>query len=255
VVEIDLSGQCAVVTGASSGIGAETATVLAACGARVIATGRDPARLERVVAAIRAEGGDAEAIVADLAEPEAVETISRYAGEVSDRIDVLALAAGHFETKPFSDTTAVALDLLWTVHVRAPFLLTQALLPSFSSRSSVLFYSSTVAQLGFAPYAAYSSVKGAVEALARSLAVELAPRVRVNIIAPGFTETPMVTAQYDAVADLEAALTARTPVGFVDGPSSAAHLAAYLCSDLGRYVDGARLVVDGGWSAQGWQNG
>jgi NAD(P)-dependent dehydrogenase (short-subunit alcohol dehydrogenase family) len=255
VVGIDLGGRCEVVTGASSGIGAETATVLGACGARVIATGRDPVRLERTVAAIRAQGGEAHSVVADLAEPTAVDAISNYVSEVTDRVDILALAAGHFEHKPFTDTTAAELDLLWAVHVRAPFLLAQALLSRMSARSSVLFYSSTVAHLGFAPYAGYSAVKGAVEALARSLAVELAPDIRVNIIAPGFTATPMVTAQYDAVGELEAALVSRTPVGFVDGPSSVAHLAAYLCSDLGRYVDGARLVVDGGWSAQGWQTG
>jgi len=255
VVEIDLRGRCALVTGASSGIGAETALVLASCGASVIATGRDSARLDQTVAAIREQGGDAHGVVADLAASDGVGAIVERVTELAERLDILALAAGHFEHKPFADTTATELDLLWAVHVRAPFLLAQALLPRMGSGSSVLFYSSTVAQLGFAPYAGYSAVKGAVEAMARSLAVELAPRVRVNIIAPGFTATPMVTAQYEAVAELEAALASRTPVGFVDGPSSVAHLAAYLCSDLGRYVDGARLVVDGGWSAQGWQTG
>jgi NAD(P)-dependent dehydrogenase (short-subunit alcohol dehydrogenase family) len=110
-----------------------------------------------------------------------------------------------------------------------------------------------VAGVGFAPYAAYSAAKGAVEALARSLAIELAPRTRVNVIAPGFTGTPMVFDQFTAAPGLEAGIVQRTPVGYLGGPDSVAHLAAYLVSDLGAYVAGSRLVVDGGWTAQGWQ--
>jgi NAD(P)-dependent dehydrogenase (short-subunit alcohol dehydrogenase family) len=255
VVEIDLTGRTAVVTGASSGIGAETARVLASCGARVLATGRDTSRLAETVDAIEADGGHAVAVAADLAAADGVTRIAEAAAEFGEQVDILALPAGHFDVCTFADTTASMLDQMWAVHVRAPFRLTQALLPRLSDGASVLFYSSTVAQVGFAPYAAYSAAKGAVEGLARSLAIELAPRVRVNIIVPGFTATTMLTDQYDAAPDLEAAIVARTPVGFVDGPKTAAHLAAYLASDLGRYVAGTRVVADGGWVAQGWQAG
>jgi NAD(P)-dependent dehydrogenase (short-subunit alcohol dehydrogenase family) len=255
VVEIDLKGRLAVVTGASSGIGAETARVMARCGARVLATGRDLSRLGATVAEIEAEGGEAVAVVADLEAAGGVAQIADAAAELGQGIDILALAAGSLDTSAFAQTTAEALDEMWAVNVRAPFLLTQALLPHLNDGASVLFYSSTVAQAGFAPYSAYSAAKGAVEALARSLAIELAPRVRVNVIAPGFTATPMLTDQFDGAPALESAIVARTPVGFLDGPEAVAHLAAYLCSDFGRYVDGTRVVVDGGWVAQGWQAG
>lgn len=255
MVEIDLKGRVAVVTGASSGIGAETARVMARCGARVLATARDGSRLAATVAEIEAQGGQAVAVTADLAAADGVARIAEAAAEFSERVDILALPAGHLDISTFEQTSASALDEMLAVHVRAPFLLTQTLLPRLSEGASVLFYSSTVAQLGFAPYAAYSAAKGAVEGMARSLAVELAPHVRVNIIAPGFTATTMLTDLYDGAPDLEAAIVARTPVGFLDGPKSAAHMAAYLSSDFGRYVDGARVVVDGGWVAQGWQAG
>jgi len=255
MVEIDLRGKVALVTGASSGIGAETAAVLGRCGARVLATGRDGARLAGTIEQIEADGGAARAVEADLTQPGVAGEIVTAALELGEQIDIVVLAAGTFASKSVAETTAAELDALWAVHVRAPFLLTQAALPHLGDGASILFYSSTVAQTGFAPYAAYTAVKGAVEALARSLAIELAPRARVNVIVPGFTATPMLTDQYPSAPGLEEAIVARTPVGFIDGAGSVAHLAAYLCSDLARYVDGARLVVDGGWVAQGWQTG
>jgi NAD(P)-dependent dehydrogenase (short-subunit alcohol dehydrogenase family) len=255
MVGIDLSGKCAVVTGASSGIGRATAIVLAACGAHVIATARDQARLEETAERIRSSNGHVDTIVADLEQARAIDVIREQTDAFTAEIDALLLPAGHFARSAFAETTVAELDRLWAVHARAPFLLTQALMPRLRAGSAVLFYSSTVTQVGFAPYAGYSAVKGAVEAFARALAVELAPQVRVNILAPGFTKTPMVTDQYEEVPELEAAITARTPVGFLGGPGTIAHLAAFLCSDLGSYIDGARLVVDGGWTAQGWQQG
>jgi NAD(P)-dependent dehydrogenase (short-subunit alcohol dehydrogenase family) len=253
MVSIDLGDRVAVVTGASSGMGAETARVMARCGATVVATGRDQGRLDAVVDEIATEGGTAVAVAADLAHGDSAQTIVRAAQELAGRIDVLVLAAGQFASTPFATTSQEELDDLWSVHVRAPFLLLQSALPLLSDRSSVLFYSSTVAQVGFAPYAAYSAVKGAVDALARSLAIELAPRTRVNVLAPGFTGTPMVFDQFPGAPGLEDGIVSKTPVGFLGGPESIAYLAAYLASDMGGYVAGTRMVVDGGWTAQGWQ--
>jgi 3-oxoacyl-[acyl-carrier protein] reductase len=97
----------------------------------------------------------------------------------------------------------------------------QEALAHLEEGASVLFFSSTVASSGFAPYAPYSAVKGAIEAMGRSLAVELAPRVRVNVLAPGFTATPMVGRQVEAWPELEDAIVQRTPMGFMGGPEHA----------------------------------
>jgi NAD(P)-dependent dehydrogenase (short-subunit alcohol dehydrogenase family) len=252
-MKIDLGGRVAVVTGASSGIGAETARVLAGCGARVVAVGRDEERLGQTVRDIQGAGGEAVAVAADLAAVESARTIIDAAVELGGKVDILVMAAGQFHSAPLDDTTVADLDELYAVHIRAPFLLVQAARPHFSKGATVLFYSSTVTQSGFAPYAAYTAVKGGVDAMARSLAVELAPDVRVNVVVPGFTGTPMVFDQYEAAPWLEDAIVQRTPVGFLGGPQSAAHAAAFLVSDLSSYVHGARFVVDGGWTAQGWQ--
>jgi len=253
MVSIDLAGKTAVVTGASSGMGAQVTRVMAACGARVLAVGRDADRLQATVNDVQAAGGEAVPILADLSDVAATVGVAERARSLASHIDVLVLAAGHFESGPIAETSAEQLDALWAVHVRAPFLLVRELLPALATGASVLFVSSTVAQAGFAPFAAYSAVKGAVEAMARSLAVELAPAVRVNVLAPGFTATPMMDRQFVAVPELEAAIVQRTPVGYMGGPEHVAHVAAFLASDLAGYVDGARLVVDGGWTAQAWQ--
>jgi NAD(P)-dependent dehydrogenase (short-subunit alcohol dehydrogenase family) len=226
---------------------------MAEAGAHVVGVGRNSERLEAVVAQVREGGGEMTPHIAELADTGTHAGVAEAATAVNGSVDAVVHAAGHFVSTPFAETSEEELEDQWAVHVRAPFLLTQALLPSMSRGSSILFFSSTVASVGFAPYAAYTACKGAVEAMSRSLAIELAPDIRVNTMVPGFTATPMVTDQYVDAPGMEQAIEAKTPVGFVGGPESAAGLAALLASDLGSYVDGARLVVDGGWSAQGWQ--
>ena len=99
----------------------------------------------------------------------------------------------------------------------------------------------------------YCASKAAVVALTRSLALELAPRVRVNAVAPGFVLTPMVTSQIDAFPDLHGMLERRTPTGWVGEAPDLAEAIAFLSDPASRYVLGTSLVVDGGWTAQAWQ--
>jgi len=252
-LKIDLQGKVAVVTGASSGIGAEIVGKMAEAGASVLAVGRNSERLESVADKASGGAGEIKTFVAEMTDHECLPELKAEAESLGGGVDALVLAAGHFTSTPFMETGTEELDHLYAVHVRGPFLLTQTIKPLMGPGSSILFFSSTVAQVGFAPYAAYTAVKGAVEAMSRSLAVEFAPDTRVNTMVPGFTATPMVLDQYPGAPGMEEALVEKTPVGFVGGPESAAGLAAFLASDLGSYVDGARIVVDGGWSAQGWQ--
>lgn len=252
-MNIDLSNRVVVVTGASSGMGAETARVMARAGATVLAVGRDVDRLGATVADIEAAGGRAQALSADLGDGASADRVIDAALELGGRLDALVLAAGHFVNTPLAETPIKQLDDLWAVHVRTPFLLVQKAQPHLGEGSSIVFFSSTVTQSGFAPYATYSAVKGAIESMARSLAVELAPTTRVNVVAPGFTGTPMVFDQFKDFPALEEMIVQRTPVGFLGGPESAANTAAFLCSGAASYIHGSRVVVDGGWTAQGWQ--
>lgn len=250
-MQIQLTGKVAVVTGASSGIGAESARVLAGAGARVALVGRDAERLDAVRAEIAQAGGTALAVVADLADDAAPQAVVDRAVAEWGAIDALVHSAGLFEAGPLAETPVGSLDRQWLVNVRAPYLLTQAALPHLRDGAAIVFVASSVVRTGFPALAAYTATKGAVDAMARSLAAELAPRVRVNTIAPGFVRTPMVTVQFDANPAMEAGLVEKTPVGFVGRPRDIAHGVAYLCSEASAYTHGSTLVIDGGWTAQG----
>lgn len=250
---LELAGRVAIVTGASSGIGEATALRLARAGAQIVACGRDRERLQALVAEVERAGGGAHAIVADFETAEAPAAVASEAAARHGRIDAIVHAAGVYEPVPFAETPLDCLERQWAIHVRAPFVLTQQALPHLSQGASVVFVSSTVARAGFAGCAAYTATKGAVESMARSLAVELAPDVRVNVLAPGFVLTPMVTRQIDAYPPLEGELIKRTPTGFVGQADDIARAIAFLCSPQSRYVSGSALVVDGGWTAQAWQ--
>lgn len=247
----DLSGRVALVTGASSGMGEASAKAMAASGACVALVGRDRERLDAARGAIVRDGGEAVAIEADLEHADEAARIVAAAVRAFGKVDALVHSAGLFGPRSLVDTTLEDLDGHWAVNVRAPFLLTQAALPHLHDGATVVFVSSTVAHRGFGGYAAYTASKGAVEALSRSLAMELAPRVRVNVIAPGFVATPMVTTQYEANPAMEEWLVEHTPVSFVAVAQDIANAVLFLSSDSSRYVTGTTLVVDGGWTAKG----
>ena len=239
-----------IVTGASSGIGEACARALAESGARVVAVARSIHSSALVSLSFT---GSVVPVAADLADPASVAAIIDAATDGGSEIHGIVNAGGHFAAAPLAETTSAELDALWQVHVRTPFLLTQAALPHLAQGSSIVFVSSTVARQGFAPFAAYTAVKGAVDALSRSLAIELAPRTRVNTLMPGFTATPMMGNQYPGAPGLEEAIVQRTPVGFIGGPEYAARVVEFLLSPDSAYTTASTIVVDGGWSGQGWQ--
>jgi len=248
-MQISLDKTVAVVTGASSGIGAATATMMAESGAQVIAVGRHKDRLAEVAG----KSKHITPVFADLVDDKTPDKVADAVRKLGGRVHSLVHAAGHFENATFEATPVSQLDDFYKVHVRAPFLLTQKLLPQVRPKGSIVFYSSIVAHIGFAPYAAYTAAKGAIESMARSLAIEFAPGIRVNIVAPGFTATPMMTNQFDVTDGLEEAIRVRTPLGFIGGPEHCAAMTVLLCSDHGSYISGQTIVIDGGWKNQGFQ--
>ncbi len=247
-MKVNLEGKFLIVTGASSGIGQASTRLLAECGARVLAVSRS------ITPSSFADLAGVTTLSADLADAASVPAIIQAATKGGAKIDGIVNAGGHFTNSPLAEAEIEELDLLWNVHVRTPYLLTQAALPHLSDGSSLVFVASTVVRAGFAPFAAYTAVKGAVEALSRSLAIELAPRTRVNAVMPGFTQTPMMTNQYVTATTLEEAIIARTPTGMIGGPEYAANAIALLVSDDSAYTTASTVVVDGGWSGQGWQS-
>ncbi|GAA1033798.1 MULTISPECIES: SDR family NAD(P)-dependent oxidoreductase [Amycolatopsis] len=244
-----LRDRTAVVTGASSGIGAQIARELGSAGARIALVGRDSQRLGAVAGELAAAGAEAEPIVADLATaagPKEVvdRAVARFGG-----IDVLVHAAGVFLPTPFADTTDELLDAQWATNVRAPFRLTRAASEHLGDGSSVIFVSSICGHVGFPNSSAYCATKGAVELLVKSLTAEFAPQgIRVNAVAPGNVRTS-INAHLLADSDYERQMLDSTPAGRVGEVGDIAPAVAFLASPAASYIHGASLLIDGGWVA------
>jgi NAD(P)-dependent dehydrogenase (short-subunit alcohol dehydrogenase family) len=222
---------------------------MAAAGAGVVAIGRNEERLERVVAdAGNAGGGAVVAVVRDLTEEGAPQAVVGEAVERLGRLDVLANVAGIMELGPLGETPVESLDRQFRTNVRVPFELSQAALPHLrESKGAIIFISSMAALAAFPESAAYTSTKGAIEALARQLAVELAPDgIRVNAIAPGEIDTPMNTDFYAEHPEFVEQMEEFTPAGRLGKASDIAPAAVFLASDMARFVYGVSLPVDGG---------
>jgi NAD(P)-dependent dehydrogenase (short-subunit alcohol dehydrogenase family) len=240
-----LDGKVALVTGASSGMGEEITKAMAAAGAGVVAVGRNEERLERVVADA---GGEVSAIARDLTEDGAPQAVVDEAVGRMGKLDILANVAGIMELGPLADTPVESLDRQYRTNVRAPFELTQAALPHLlESGGAIIFISSMAALAAFPESAAYTATKGAIDAVARQLAVELAPQgVRVNAIAPGEIDTPMNTEFYAEHPEFVEEMEEFTPAGRLGKATDIAPAAVFLASDMARFVYGVSLPVDGG---------
>jgi NAD(P)-dependent dehydrogenase (short-subunit alcohol dehydrogenase family) len=246
-----LVDKAVIVTGASSGIGAAIARAMAAEGASVILVARDPDGLAATERDIADAGGRAVSVAVDITTDAAPDRIVQDSLAAFGRLDVLVHNAGLFEPVPFEEATLDSLDRQWAVNVRAPFALTQAALPHLGPGSSVIVITSLAAKVGFPNSTAYCATKGAAELFVRSLATELAPRgIRVVALAPGNVHTRMNEERYAAEPEYEQALIDRTPAGRIGEPDDIAPGVVFLASDGARFVYGATLPVDGGWTAQ-----
>ncbi|WP_436794600.1 SDR family NAD(P)-dependent oxidoreductase [Actinospongicola halichondriae] len=244
-----VDGKVAVVTGASSGIGAEIARALGAAGANVALVGRSADRLEVAAAAVTDSGAEALPVSVDLVADDAPTTIVDEVIERFGRLDIVVHSAGVYEMASLADTTDEMLDAHWAVNVRAPFRLSRAALPHLAPGSAIVFISSMSGHVGSPDDSAYCLSKGAIEMLVKALASELAPQgVRVNAVAPGWVRTPMnehLLTPEDG-PEILATIPARR-VGEVGDISPAV---VYLASDAADYVHGMSLRIDGGFAAQ-----
>jgi NAD(P)-dependent dehydrogenase (short-subunit alcohol dehydrogenase family) len=243
-----LHGKTALVTGATSNIGRAIAVAFGAEGAHVVVSGRSRARGDEVVAAIRAAGGKADFVAADLdgSAQASRELAAEAAGVLGGRIDILVNNAGIFPGDRTPATDEKTFDQVYAVNVKAPFFLTAAVAPEMAARGSgaIINLGSWVARLGLGVGALYASTKGAVETLTRAWSAEFgASGVRVNAISPGVIRTPDLDPSVQHPAEV---MMRGTPAGRVGTPDAIAHAAVYLASDEAEFVHGTVIDVDGG---------
>lgn len=246
-----LEGRTALVTGASSGIGAAIAEVFADAGADVIGQGRDTARLEDVGAQVRAKGRRFVAITGDLSEPAEVQAIAAAALKAVPAIDILVNSAGIAVTGPVTDHALEDWQRTLAVNLTAPFLLAQALLPGMIARrrGKIINISSQTGVIALADHAAYATSKGGLNALTKSLMTEAAPHnVQVNAICPTVVLTEMGQKLWSAPEKRDPFI-ARTPLGRFGEPVEIADMALYLASPASDLVNGEILMIEGGYSS------
>lgn len=248
---MEFANTVVVVTGASSGIGHATAVACAARGGAVLATGRDAAALDAVVAQIEAAGGRAEACAVDLTSDEGPRAVVAAAVAAYGGIDVLVNAAGIIATGAVDQTSDELWDRVMALNVRAPFRLIREAAPHLRERRGAIVNVSSVNGLrAFAGLAAYNVSKAAIDHLTRCAALDFAADgVRVNGVNPGMTITNlhkrggMSDEQYAAFVE-----RARTthPLGRPGQAEEIAELILFLASGRSGWVTGETIAIDGG---------
>jgi NAD(P)-dependent dehydrogenase (short-subunit alcohol dehydrogenase family) len=247
-----LDGRLALVTGASRGLGRGIALELAAAGAEVLCVARTADDLEQLAEEIRAAGGTAHVLAADVSDEQQVAGMVRRAQELGD-LRVAVTAAGTNRPGAARGYALADWDAVFAINVRATFLVCRAVGDALLSRGvpgSIVTMSSQMGAVGYPGRAAYCASKHAVEGLTKALAVEWArDGVRVNAVAPTFVQTPMTES---FLADPEfrtEVLERRLPSGRLATVADVAHAVRYLASDAASSVTGHSLRVDGGWTA------
>jgi NAD(P)-dependent dehydrogenase (short-subunit alcohol dehydrogenase family) len=246
-----LAGRKALVTGASKGIGAEIAVVFAEAGADIVALGRNAADLAATAEAVRAQGRRCLALIAEMASPTEPVAACEQALAEWGTIDILVNSAGMAHVAPALDFTTEAWDEMMAVNLRAPFLTARTLGPAMIAQrwGKVINISSQTGVIALDDHAAYAASKGGLNALTKSLCAEWARHnVQVNAICPTVVMTPMGKKVWGKPEKGDPFRNA-TPARRFAEPVEVADAALYLASDSSAMVNGALLMVEGGFTS------
>ena len=244
-------GKVAVVSGASSGIGLAVAERLGAEGAQLVIVGApvDEADLGQAVDSLQARGVEAEGLAADIADEGTARNVIELARSRFGHLDVLVNNAGVAYFEELLETPVEHLDRTLAVNVRGTFVMSREAAAAMAPGGAIVNTASTASFAGEEFQVTYNASKGAVAALTRSLAVDLAPRgIRVNAVAPGWVETRSTRA---VLEDPEqwSKHRSRIPLDRAASTAEIAAVHAFLASDDAAYVTGAVVVADGGLTA------
>lgn len=242
-----LNGKTALITGGNSGIGLAAARAFIREGALVAITGRNQETLDE---AARELGRNLLALRADITDLAANEQAIRTAGETFGHLDIVVANAGIGGGTPLGATTAQQFEQIISTNVTGVFFTVQAAAPFLRQGGSVILVGSVHASIGMPGWSAYAASKGAIRSMARVLASELSPKgVRVNVVAPGGTRTPIwsrISQNPDALAALEPRLARTSPTGRISEAEEIANTMLFLASDEATNIQAAEIAVDGG---------
>lgn len=257
-----LRSKVAIITGGSSGIGRATAVLFAKEGAKVIVTAdKNVKGGNETVRLIKAAGREGQFIKCDVTKEADIQKSVRTVLDKYGKIDILVNNAGWVLISPFEETTTEQFDKVVGIDFKGTFLMSKYVIPHMKKqRSGVIVNMASVAgHVAQVDHAVYCGTKGAVIAMTRGMAVELAPyNIRVNSVSPGSVDTPMLRGDIRQEAirhkeDPEKLIAQRTKEGIVGRwatPEEIAPIILYLASDDASFMTGADILIDGGWTAK-----
>jgi len=261
----DLKGRVAIITGARRGMGRTHAITLAQAGARVVVADISLEDCQIVVEEIKKEKGEAMAVKCDVTKKEEIDGMVQKTLEKFGKIDILVNNAGICQFKPFLQLTEEDWDRTIDINLKGYFLCAQAVAKEMAKQKSpnqsklgtgqagVIINIASVAMgqvgVGLQALSHYCASKGGIVAMTEAMALELAPlNIRVNAIAPGMIDTPMIEAAKQNSKMMEGTL-ARVPLHRAGKPEEVSNLVLFLASDASSYMTGSTVVIDGGWLA------
>lgn len=237
----DFRGKTLLLTGANGGIGREVARVFAKGGAALVLADRDLQGLQDFAATL-----ETPAILVrplDAADPDSAAALVAAAVERFGQIDHVVPSAGIYLAEPFAQMSDEQWRRTLSINLDGVFYLLSRVQPHLSQGSSIVNLTSLAAHRGALTNAHYAASKGALTALTRSLARELGPKTRVNAVAPGIIETPMIQ---DFLKTRSDSTLAQTPLGRLGQPEEVANVIAFLASDAASFITGETIHVNGG---------
>lgn len=242
-----LLGKVAIVTGATSGIGLETAKLFLKEGAQVVLTGRSQEKLNAVASELT---GDYLLVPAEASSTADSKALIAKTVEHFGKIDILFLNAGVFRMEPIAQLTESIYDEVHNVNVKGPLFTVHEANPYLNEGASIIFNTSVVNVKGFPAMTAYASSKAALRSITRTLAAEYgAQKIRVNAISPGPIDTPIFgknNVPQEQISEMATNFPALVPLGRFGTPQEIAKTALFLASDASSFITGAEVPVDGG---------
>lgn len=240
-----------VISGGTSGIGLAAAKLLVQDGAHVLLVGRDPEKGAKALAELSGMKGSAEYFQADISTLEGCKAVGDKLQQEEKLVDFLINSAGVYEEKMLDQLTEQDYARIMDVNVKGTIFLTQAVVPHLAEDGpSILNIASDAALEGNYGCSVYAASKGAVVAFTRSLALDLAPWVRVNCLCPGDVATPLVEKQLAEGGYTMESMASIYPLERIGKPEEVAHMICALLSPMNGFMTGSVVSVDGGLTAK-----
>jgi NAD(P)-dependent dehydrogenase (short-subunit alcohol dehydrogenase family) len=248
---VDLSGQTAVVSGASRGIGREVALALADAGADVAGLARSEDALDELGEDVEAMGRAFLSIPTDVSDVDSLTAAVDRATYWRERVSILVNAAGVIVRNDPPGVSPSEFDVVFDTNVRGTFFLTQAIGAHMlaGAGGSIVTVASLAGEVVTGAAVTYQASKAALIQMTKALAVRWAPTVRVNAVGPGYVRTSL-NASWLAVEENARYVHDRTPLGRIGAPRDVSGAVVFLCSPAASYITAQHILIDGGWGAQ-----